>query len=402
MKISSQYINLPLNKIDDAIQEALQSIGEFVNASRSYIFSYNFKEQTTSNTFEWCSENIASEIDNLQNVPIEAITDWVETHRAGKIMHITDVLSLPEGSALRGILEPQGIYSLLTLPMMSGDQCLGFVGFDWVGEYHSISETEHSLLALFAQLLVNINNRREADMKLNIEKQNVEKSNKALSEFAYIASHDLREPLRKITAFGTLLNNSLAQKLTEDEAENLSFMIDGAKRMQQMVDDLLHYSQISKKSKVYSFINLDELLREIISFDLSEMINQNNTKIIIENEFGELKGERTQIKQLFQNIISNGIKYRKPDEDPVIKLRSEIENNYYKVEIEDNGIGINEKYTEQIFEMFKRLHSKPEYEGSGIGLSICKKIVELYNGNIHVESELGKGSTFIFKIPIKE
>lgn len=227
-------------------------------------------------------------------------------------------------------------------------------------------------------------------------------SNKALSEFAYIASHDLREPLRKISTFGSLLSKSLSDKLSIDDRENLDFMIDGATRMQRMIDDLLLYSRITIRTKDYSLIDLDELINEIIYFDLSEMINDTNAKVLIENALGKIYGERTQIKQLFQNLIGNGIKYRKLSVDPVVKVRSQKESLGVEFQIEDNGIGIDEKYRDQIFEMFKRLHSKEKYEGSGIGLSICKKIVEVYGGEIFVDSELDKGSIFTIRLPLKD
>ncbi len=238
--------------------------------------------------------------------------------------------------------------------------------------------------------------------ELNNLVKDLEISNKALTDFAYIASHDLREPLRKISAFGSLLSKSLKGKLDDDDQENLTFMIEGAKRMQQMVDDLLYYSKITAKAKSYSLINLDELLNEIINFDLAQVIEDNNAKIYIENKLGSFKGEKTQIKQLFQNLIGNGIKYRKKTVTPVIKIKSINTSTGIEVYIEDNGIGIDEKYREQIFEMFKRLHSKEEYEGSGIGLAVCKKIIELYKGEISSTSVSGSGSTFVFRLPVKE
>jgi PAS domain S-box-containing protein len=229
----------------------------------------------------------------------------------------------------------------------------------------------------------------------------LENSNRSLSDFAYIASHDLREPLRKITAFGSLLNKSVKDKLDTDDKENLQFMIDGSLRMQGMIDDLLTYSRIRKSIKPPKEINLDEILNEIISFDLSELIEQNQAKVIIENKLGTIYGDRLHFKQLLQNLIANGIKYRKKDRIPHIKIRSLQSGLFYQVQVEDNGIGIEENYKTKIFEMFRRLHSKDEYEGSGIGLAICKKIIEIYKGEIFVESRIGEGSTFIFNIPLK-
>lgn len=402
MRISSEYINIPLTEVDAKINESLERIGRFTGADRSYIFTYDFESRTTSNTYEWCETGIVPQIKNLQNLPMELFPEWIEAHTKGEPMIISNVHLLDDSTRLKEILGSQGIQSLIAIPMTAEGKPIGFVGFDWVKHLHEITELEGKLLAVFAQLLVNISLRREAELLLKIEKENAQASNKALSEFAYIASHDLREPLRKVSAFGSLLNKSLAGRLDEDEMENLDYMIEGVKRMQQMVDDLLQYSRLTAKAKSSELINLDELLLEIIHFDLAQIIEDTYAVISLENTMGFLRGEKTQLKQLFQNLIGNGIKYRRKDVPPVVTIRSKRDGGYLTVEIEDNGIGIDAKYKNQIFEMFKRLHSKEKYEGSGIGLAICKKIVENYRGEIEVESEPEKGSVFSIKIPVKE
>ncbi|MCF8432345.1 MAG: PAS domain S-box protein, partial [Melioribacteraceae bacterium] len=227
----------------------------------------------------------------------------------------------------------------------------------------------------------------------------LENSNKSLSEFAYIASHDLREPLRKITAFGELLNESLEGNIEEDDAENLKLMVDGANRMQKMINDLLSYSKITSTVEEHSKIDLKKLVDELADFELAALIEESNAKIEFGKNLGPVRGENTQIKQLFQNIISNGIKYRKPDIDPIIEITMDSGPRFYTVKIKDNGIGIKEEYYNQIFEMFKRLHSREEYSGTGIGLSVCKRIVEISGGKIGVESTVGEGSTFWFELP---
>lgn len=229
--------------------------------------------------------------------------------------------------------------------------------------------------------------------------RNLEFSNKSLSEFAYIASHDLREPLRKISAFGSLLKKSLISKLNADEAENLEFMIDGAKRMQNMVDDLLIYSRVTSQPKKFDKVDLDSVFENVIKFNLSESIKEKNAQVIKKNTLGTVRGEETHFHQLLQNIIGNGLKYSRKDTPPIIIVSSTDEQDDIILRIEDNGIGIPAIYHDQIFEMFKRLHSKDEYSGNGIGLAVCKRIVENYSGKIVVESEVGKGSAFIITLP---
>ncbi|HRI45906.1 MAG TPA: ATP-binding protein, partial [Ignavibacteriaceae bacterium] len=213
-----------------------------------------------------------------------------------------------------------------------------------------------------------------------------------------IASHDLREPLRKISSFGTLLQRSLDGKVFDDDKENLDFMIDGARRMQMMIDDLLSYSRLTYAAKEKIRINVNELINKIKEFELSALIEETEAEIIIENDLLEIVGVKTQIHQLFQNLISNGIKYKRENVKPIVKIRTHKTNQFVYFEIEDNGIGIPSKYYQQIFEMFKRLHSKEKYRGSGIGLAVCKKIVENHGGEISVSSEIDKGTIFTFSI----
>ncbi|MGB5892603.1 MAG: PAS domain S-box protein [Ignavibacteriaceae bacterium] len=224
--------------------------------------------------------------------------------------------------------------------------------------------------------------------------QKLKQSNDALSEFANIASHDLREPLRKISSFGSILKETLTDKMDEDDRENLYFMIDGAKRMQQMIDDLLSYSRLTSQVIALQEINLDEVFSDLIDFELATLIEESQAKIILEAPLGIVRGGPTQVKQLFQNLINNAIKYRKLNTIPMIRLRSQKQQKMIRIEIEDNGIGINPSYHSKIFEMFKRLHNRTQYSGSGIGLSICKKIVAIHEGEIGVESEEGRGSKF--------
>jgi PAS domain S-box-containing protein len=173
IKISSTYINIPLNQIKEAIQQSLQEMGEFVNADRAYIFSYDFNNLTTSNTYEWCAEGISPEIDNLQETPMELFPEWLECHRRGEPFHHADISKLTEekDQGIRAILEPQGIKSILAIPMKAGDELLGFVGFDSVRQHHVYSETEMKLLFVFAQMLINVSRREKWESQLTLQEE---------------------------------------------------------------------------------------------------------------------------------------------------------------------------------------------------------------------------------------
>ena len=226
------------------------------------------------------------------------------------------------------------------------------------------------------------------------------RSNKELQDFAYIASHDLREPLRKISSFGTLLQDSLEGKLDEDQQENFQFMIDGAKRMQVMIDDLLTYARITTRAKPFRQVNLNEVIEDLKNLELATLLDETEGTIYVPEPLPPVHGDPSQMHQVFQNLVGNGLKFHREGVPPEITIRARrVENNMIRVEVQDNGIGIDEKYHEQIFTMFKRLHSRVQYEGTGIGLAVCKKIVNRHGGDIGVKSTPGEGSTFWFTLP---
>lgn len=225
-------------------------------------------------------------------------------------------------------------------------------------------------------------------------------SNSELKDFVYVASHDLREPLRKISAFGQLLQKSLGGKLTNDERENLEFMIDGSDRMTMMIDGLLKYSRANTKDIVIETVDLNDVVEHIKELELGMLLEETGTVIEVPQPLPKVYADPVQIEQLLQNLIANAIKYRKEDIKPVITIKAkEDQDKKVRIEVQDNGIGIAPEYRDEIFRMFKRLHAREKYDGCGIGLSICKKIVDRHAGEIGVESEPGKGSTFWFTIP---
>ncbi len=238
---------------------------------------------------------------------------------------------------------------------------------------------------------------KEALEKTN---RNLEKSNKELQDFVYIASHDLREPIRKISAFGQLLQDSLKGKLDEDQQENFAFMIDGAMRMHDMIDHLLTYSRVSTKVKPAERVDLNEVVEGLKNVELAAVLEETRGTICVPKPLLAIQADASQVYQLLQNLIGNGLRYQRDGTPPEITVRSRQEgDNMVRVEVEDSGIGIAEENYDRIFLMFRRLHSREEYEGSGIGLAVCKKIVDRHGGDIGVSSTVGKGSTFWFTLP---
>ena len=221
------------------------------------------------------------------------------------------------------------------------------------------------------------------------------RSNRELQSFAYVASHDLQEPLRMVSSFTQLLSMQYSDKLDDKAKEYIDFAVDGAKRMYDLLNDLLTFSRIETKQQTFSTFDLTEAV-ENVKRNLSLKIKERNVTITVE-KLPVISADRSQMIQLFQNLIDNGIKFNK--KSPLIHISSEFQENHHLISIRDNGIGIEPQYFERIFKIFQRLVPRNEAEGTGIGLAICKRIVERHGGNIFVDSEPGKGSTFYFTIP---
>lgn len=234
--------------------------------------------------------------------------------------------------------------------------------------------------------------RREAD-QANIE---LEKKNNELEEFVYIASHDLREPLRTTSSFVDLFQRQYKGKLDEKADTYLSYITQASERMRTLINDLLDYSRLGTNKELKK-LDCNAILQEVLT-DLGVALTEANANITY-SSLPVINGHPTAIKQLFQNLLANGIKFRKKDVAPAINVSAKEQDGSWKISVTDNGIGIQKQHSDKIFAIFQRLHTRKEYEGSGIGLAHCKKIVELHKGNIWVESEPGVGSTFHFTIP---
>lgn len=228
----------------------------------------------------------------------------------------------------------------------------------------------------------------------------LERASREIEEFAHVASHDLQEPMRKIISFGTILQESLKETLDDDQRENLGYMLDGAERMQLMIDDLLVYSRISSGTRAHGFVDPNKVVENLKNFELATQIDEVQGKILVPRPLSIVYGDLPQIHQLFQNLIENGLKFHKDGETPTVTISTSQErDNMVRFYVQDNGIGIDPAYYEQIFIMFKRLHSPKSYRGTGIGLAICKKIVQLHGGEIGIHSNSDKGTTFWFTLP---
>ncbi|MCA1990582.1 MAG: CHASE3 domain-containing protein [Coleofasciculus sp. S288] len=242
----------------------------------------------------------------------------------------------------------------------------------------------------------NITQRKEADEKLKEANAELVRSNSELEQFAYVASHDLREPLRKIKSYTELLAEDYQGQLDATADKYMAYITDGAERMQALISDLLTYSRVGKGDLTKEPVNLESVVNRILT-DLSLTISETNAKITLK-PLPTIDANFHQMVQLYQNLIANALKFR-GEAPPEILIQAQLKHDQWLFSIQDNGIGIKPQYLERIFVIFQRLHSRSKYPGTGIGLAICRKIVERHGGQIWVESEERKGTTFYFTFP---
>jgi len=239
---------------------------------------------------------------------------------------------------------------------------------------------------------------KQAEVNLHMYAEKLEQSNRDLQEFAYIASHDLQEPVRKVLAFGDRLTNKYGAVLDETGRDYLKRMREASQRMQTLINDLLTFSRVSTRAQPFTQVDLNSLISDVIS-DLEFQIDRTQGKLEV-GDLPVIEADPTQMHQLLQNLINNGLKFHQQDIPPIIKVSAQIIGSNCQILVKDNGIGFDMQYLDRIFKPFQRLHSRQEYEGSGMGLAICRRIIERHRGDITATSALEEGSTFIVTLPI--
>ena len=293
------------------------------------------------------------------------------------------------------------------------------VFIDLYKKNHRLLAQEQKLVAINKNLELEIHERKVSEDKVkelnhklleNIER--LESANRDLDRFAFMASHDLQEPLRKMLMFSDRLGHKYKDILDEEGKMFISRIQHAGERMQALIKDILLFSKTSIERPVFVETNLNDILNEVL-VEMESVVNDKNAKIEADT-LPNLSVNPVLMRPLFHNLINNAIKYAKKDIQPVVRIYSEysagqngsdaneIKNKYCRIYVEDNGIGFDQKYSEQIFGMFKRLHLHSEFEGTGIGLALCKKIVEEHNGFITARSKINEGSVFIISLPVHQ
>ena len=319
------------------------------------------------------------------------------------------------------------LQSVVAVPLRSTDRIVGVVGLAFPHERKSITWDDIALLGRFGQLaslaLENarlydvlqeeLRVRMRTELELKAFTARLEMSNRELEDFAHVASHDLQEPLRKISVFGDRLKTKYSEELNEQGRDYIARMQNAATRMQALINDLLAYSRITTSGQPFVPTQLNDVVQGVLS-DLEVRIEQTNGRVDV-GRLPTIDADPTQMRQLLQNLIGNALKFQQKGVDPVVRVTGHVLNDddmymlkgllpgeYCQLMVEDNGIGFEEKYLDRIFGVFQRLHGRSEYEGTGVGLAVCRKIVERHGGLITAQSKPGEGARFVVTVPVHQ
>jgi PAS domain S-box-containing protein len=266
----------------------------------------------------------------------------------------------------------------------------------WVNLTVGLVRDEAGAPKYFVSVVEDITIRKQAEENLEVAIVDLKRSNQELEQFAYVASHDLQEPLRKVASFTQLLAERYADKLDDDARQFIAYAVDGAHRMQGLINDLLSYSRVGTRGRTFELVDCEGVLGYSLA-NLEVAIKEGGA-VVTHDRLPTVMGDASQLVQLFQNLIGNAIKFR-GSAPPCVHISVASQEKEWIFRVRDNGIGIDPQYFDRLFVIFQRLHSKAEYPGTGIGLAVSKKVVERHGGRIWVESEPGKGASFYFSIP---
>ncbi|UHD15379.1 response regulator [Thiocapsa bogorovii] len=403
MEVSATYISLPLDRVDAVIETSLGHLGDFVGADRAYLFDYVFERQIATNTHEWCAPGIEPQIDTLQAVPMGMIPDWVATHREGGTVYVPDVLSLPPESSVRQVLEPQGIKSAIAVPMIDGPRCRGFVGFDSVRRHHRYSKTEQRLLTVFAQMLVNVQKRRETEESLRLSREQAEAASRSKSEFLANMSHEIRTPMNAVIGLSQIL---LGTDLNDEQRDYLGKIHGSSRLLLGIINDILDYSKIEAgKLELESRpFRMDQLLEQMATL-FGSAAGEKGLELVfrVSPEVPRtLLGDALRLGQVLTNLLANALKFTEQGtvEIRITRLGGDTDQARLRFEVSDTGIGMDAEQCDRLFQAFSQADSSTtrKYGGTGLGLVISRKLVERMGGHLGVTSSPGAGSVFTFEL----
>lgn len=417
VSISFDLIKNQYHAMDQVITSALCKAGEFVGADRAYRFVYDIKKQTTSNTHEWCADGIDPEIANLQDIPVDAMRLWMTAHEAGLPFFVRNVQDFPVGHSLRNILEPQGIKSLVTIPLMMDETCIGFIGFDAVRKERLWTDVDLTLLRLLADLLVNAEVRLQHESLIQSQNlalisardqaeqlaQDANQANIAQSRIVARVSHEIRTPLHAILGLADLVLGESPpphiQQLTQTIRDSGTVLL-------ALINDVLDFSKAESNEVVLNPVNfgLADLLQSLESM-FRPLAEKKNLQFSVTTAPGMLThyvGDRLRIRQIITNLLSNAIKFTSQGAVTVAVSAQQHPFECLRFEVSDTGMGIPQDDLDKLFLPFFQSSNSDSLmlSGTGLGLTISSSLAERMHGRILVVSELGKGSRFTLELPL--
>lgn len=401
VSISTQYINLPAEDIDKKTLQSLAEMAQFVGADRCYIFDYDEKTGICSNTFEWCADGIEPQVNVLQNIPLAP--EWVAAFAKREPMYVPNVAEMEAGEA-KNTLEPQGIKSLLSLPMYLKEKCIGFIGFDSVKDQHIYSETEMQLLLIYAEMLINVKQRMQNEREMILAKDKALESDRLKSAFLATINHELRTPLNHIMGFGQLIEVCDSVEEAKDYA---SLICRSGKNLMNMIQDIFDLAMADsnliqiRKQRIDCFdmfVAFKDTLLEILSaankdsaITISFSPDMDAYHTLVDIDVGKTN-------QVLNNLFRNAVKYTWEGN---IEFGFKLLSDSIRFFVKDTGIGIPADKQDIIFEFFRQVDDSDTrlHGGVGIGLAISRKVCEVLGADLSLESSPGSGSCFYLNVP---
>jgi PAS domain S-box-containing protein len=421
-RVSTEFINAGTGNLDSEINRVLKDVGEFAQIDRSYVFLFSGDGTKISNTHEWCRKGVKAQIRSLQGVELASMPWFREKIMNHQVVHIPRVSDLPrEAISEKDHFQSQDIRSLVVVPMSHRGTLVGFLGFDSVLIEKEWQDADIALLKMVGEIFVNALDRNSAEKereklilelkaalaqvevlnrKLEVRAAKLEAAYADMESFGYSVSHDLKQPLVVIDWHARRLEKNYAGRLDDKGLGNIAAIREGTERMKQLIGDLLAFSRVSARKFKTTRINMRELADRVCE-DLKSSLHGRNVQIRIDR-LPDAVGDISMIRLVLGNLLSNAFKYTKPRKVAKVEVggsAGDDENIYY---VKDNGVGFEIAQAVRLFGIFQRLHPGDEFEGSGVGLVVAKRIVEKHGGRIWAEGEVDKGATFFFSLPAVE